>query len=339
MNARRVQVLALSALVVAGAAVWVSIRNAPQPAPAGGAALPGLADALDSVSEVRLARGDGVRATLSRRGEGGARWTVAERDYPVDAGKLRSLLLDLSALRTIEEKTSEPARYPLLDVQDATDAKSPSVRVDVAAGTRAWTVVLGKQAEPGASYARVPPAPAALLVRPGITADPAPAHWIAAELIDIGADRVREVGVRPAGSPAYTLAREHASGGSGAELALRAVPPGRKPAAGAVLNSATANLARLTAEDVQASPDKLPEHASHASFRTFDALVLDLDGYQDGARAWLRIKASAANGGTEPAEAAAINARLGGHDFEVASYKYDAIFKPLEALLQARAKR
>ena len=332
MNARRAVVLALAALVVAGSAVWVQMRNAAQTAaPPAALVLAGLADSLDTVSEVRLARGDGIATTMQRQAGSGAGWMVTQRGYAVDEVKLRKLLLDLSTLRAIEEKTSDPARYAVLDVQDATGADSHAVRIDVVAGSRTWTLLVGKAAQPSGTYVRVPPAPAAWLVQPPIGADPEPARWIETALVDVQASRVQQVSVRPAEGPAYTLSREHPET---ADFKLKPVPPGRKPAGSAVLNAAASNLAQLHADDVQAPPATLPPHASHASVRTFDGLVLDLDGHRDGTRAWVRVHA----GGTDAAAAAAINARLDGRDFELAAYKFDAIFRPLDALLELRSK-
>src|SRR5258708_21640240 len=47
------------------------------------------------------------------------RWTVAERgDYPADVSKLRKLLLALSDAKIVEEKTSNPANYPVIGLED-----------------------------------------------------------------------------------------------------------------------------------------------------------------------------------------------------------------------------
>jgi len=341
-------VLAAAALIVAGLAVWVSLRSRPErPVPGGRpVVLEALAESLDSVSEVRLARGDGAATTLRRRDNG---WLVAQRNYPADPGKLRSLLISLSGLHTIEQKTSDPARYAALHVEDATGAQSRSVRIDVVAGPRTWSLLLGKAAEPNGSFVRIPGAAAALSAQPRIDADPQPARWIMPGLLDVAADRIEHVSVRPAGGPSYWLARD-ARGA--ADLTLHGVPPGRKPAGPAVADSIAGVLARLNVEEVKERAPGALQQPSQASYRTFEGLQLDLDGYREGTAAWIRVRASVDPAmakrfvpkgpevkAPDPAtEAAAINARAQAFDFQIPVYQYDQIYRPLQDLLAPPAQ-
>jgi hypothetical protein len=288
MSARRLLTLVAAAVVVALLAVWVSERSRPErPAPGGRpVVLEALAESLDSVNQVRLARGDGIATTLQRRDNG---WFVAQRNYPADPGKLRSLLISLAGLHTIEQKTSDPARYATLNVEDATGAQSHSMRIDVVAGTRTWSLLVGKPAEPNGSFVRIAGAAAALSVEPRIDADPQPARWIQPGLVDVADDRIERVSVRPAGSPAYRLTRDK----HGApDLTLNDVPPGRKPASAGMADATARVLARLNVEDVKERSANPLQHPSQASYRTFEGLQLDLDGYREGTNAWIRVHAS-----------------------------------------------
>ncbi len=351
MNARRLAPLALAALLVAAAAVWVSSRNRPErPSGSSSPLLASLAESIDAVGEVRLARGDGTVTTLQRRDN---TWFVAQRSYPADVGRLKSLLINLSALHAVEEKTRDPSRYAQLEVDDATGPQSHSTRIDITAGQRTWSLLLGKDAGPRGSFVRIPGEAAALLAQPLIQTDAQPTRWLKTDVLDLAADRVQQVAVHPSDGPAYSIARDQPGA---LDLTLHGVPPGRKPA-NATVDAIAASLARLNAQDVKESAAAPPEHPSRASFRTFDGLVLDLDGYRDADTAWIRISASvdpdtvrrtqtkgAETKGTEtkateakqtdPAsEAAAINARVGGHDFQIATYQYDAIYRQLKDLL------
>ncbi len=139
MNLRRLIAMVVAALLVAGAAVWVSVRSRPErAAPGDRPVLASLAQSIDATSEVRVSRGDGTATTLQRR-DGG--WFVAQRNYPADPGKLRSLLIGLSGLHTIEQKTSDPARYAALNVEDAAGVQARSVRIDVVAGAQTWSLL------------------------------------------------------------------------------------------------------------------------------------------------------------------------------------------------------
>lgn len=391
MNTRRLIMLAAAALVVAGAAVWVTLRGGPERASASQAAvLASLGDTLDSVNEVRLQRGDGTATTLQRR-QGG--WYVVQRNYPADPGKLRSLLIGLSTLHAIEQKTSDPARYPALNVEDAAGAQSHSIRVDVVAGARTWSLLLGKPAEPSGGYVRVAGTGTALLAQPRIDVDPQPAHWIKSDLLDLEANRVQQVVMRPAGAPSYSLTRDRRDA---TDLKLHGVPVGRQPAGPAVVDAVAGALARLSANDVRARTGAL-ENPSHATFRTFEGLQLDVDGTRESGASWIRIdasvdpdtarrfavaqvgsgtgsaetkganadeaakssdaksaeapsgSASAKPAASDPksadsrsvdpaAEAAAINARLQGYDFQIPVYQYDAIYRQLHDLLAPKTE-
>ncbi|TMH78200.1 MAG: DUF4340 domain-containing protein [Betaproteobacteria bacterium] len=369
MNLRRLIAMVVAALLVAGAAVWVSVRSRPErAAPGDRPVLASLAQSIDAISQVRVSRGDGTATTLQRR-DGG--WFVAQRNYPADPGKLRSLLIGLSGLHTIEQKTSDPARYAALNVEDAAGVQARSVRIDVVAGAQAWSLLVGKAAESNASYVRVPGAAAALLAKPRIDADPQPARWIKPELLDVAADRIAQVTVHPADGPSYWIARD-ARGA--ADLTLHGVPAGRKPAGPGVVDAIARSLARLNVEDVKERTAGAPAHPSRASFRTFEGLQLDLEGHRDGATAWIRINASVDRDGAgrfaspsaaagqakapdqakapeqakapdqakgpdqakapdATSEAAEINARLQAFDFQIPVYQYDTIYRQLTDLL------
>ncbi len=77
---------------------------------------PDLRAQLNDVRQI-VVRGPGNQliATLERRE---ARWIVVERGYPADTGRIRETLLALAEARIVEEKTSTPALYDRLAVQD-----------------------------------------------------------------------------------------------------------------------------------------------------------------------------------------------------------------------------
>ena len=89
------------------------------------AVIPELKPALNEVTELRFAKADGTHATLRKQG---ADWIVVERNFAADAGRVRKLLLDASALKIVEEKTSDPKRYAELSVEDVA-AASPEAAV------------------------------------------------------------------------------------------------------------------------------------------------------------------------------------------------------------------
>jgi hypothetical protein len=75
---------------------------------------------------------------------------------------------------------------------------------------------------------------------------------------------------------------------------------------------------------------------SHALFSTFDGLEVDVTGHKDGTRSLIALSARSSAAGSQ-AEAQRLNARLSEVEFEIPDYRYAAIFKPLEELLQKPA--
>ena len=102
MTSRHVSLMLGAGLILIGVAIWLSSqRHLDRATMAGDLVLPGLETALNSVTEVRLTKGDQTRTTLKK---GASDWVVSERGYPADSGKVRKLLLDLGALDVVEEK-------------------------------------------------------------------------------------------------------------------------------------------------------------------------------------------------------------------------------------------
>jgi hypothetical protein len=124
MRASQVLSLAVAGLALAGVGLWlVSRREADSTAEPSGPVLALKQNDLNAVTRLQIFKGDGSHVTLTRDA---TRWVVAERNYPADTGQVRKLLLDLSALQIEEQKTSDPALYAKLGVEDPRGACWPA---------------------------------------------------------------------------------------------------------------------------------------------------------------------------------------------------------------------
>jgi hypothetical protein len=328
MTARRVTVLLGAGLVVIIFAMWVaSTRHLERARLTGDLVLPGLEQAVNTVTEVHLARGDGTHSSLKKNGSG---WNVAERSWPADTAKLRKLVLDLGALNIVEEKTRLPANYPQLGVEDVTSPQATGTRIDAIAPGKTWALIVGKSSSAKSGYVRVASTPQSLLAAPLLAPDADPRSWLDHALIDLGGEQVREVAEHPAEGPAYTATRVKKDEPA---FTVGPLPKGRVLTGPAAAEPIAAALSMLTLDDVQkasATGDKPP---SHALFSTFDGLAVDVAGHKDGTRSLIALSAHSSAAGSQ-AEAQTLNARLAGVEFEIPDYRYAAIFKPLEELLQ-----
>ncbi len=329
MTGRRVALLLVASLVVIVLAVWLSSnRTTDRATEAGQTILSGLDNnALNSVTEIRLSKGDGTRTTLKK---GATDWTVGERDYPADSGKVRKLLLDLAALNVVEEKTRLPDNYPALGVEDTASAKSTGTRVDVVTPTRTYSVIVGKSSGAKSAFVRVVNVPQSFLASPLVSVDADPKRWLDHTLIDIPQERIKEIAVKPAEGPGYTASR---ASKDQSDFAVSDIPKGRELSNPAAADPIAGSLASVSLDDVQHLPATAPSGVAHAVFTTFDGLKIDAAGRKDGSRTLVSFTPTSTAKETE-AEAKTLDARLKGWEFEIPSYKYDGMFRPLEDLLK-----
>lgn len=329
MTARRVMLLLGASILVIVLAIWLSSKHTgAHETLAGDPVLGGLDNAsLNSVTEIRLSRGDGTRTTLKK---GSSEWTVAERDYPADSGKVRKLLLDLAALNVVEEKTRVPDNYPALGVEDVTSAKATGTRIDAVTPSRTYSLIVGKSSGAKSGFVRVVSSPQSLLAAPLITPDADPRRWLEHSLLDIAQERIKEISVKPADGPGYTASR---TSKDQSDFAVSDIPKGRELASPAAADPIAGSLASLSIDDVQHGPATSPGNLSHATFRTFDGLEIAVDGRKDGSRTLVTF-APRAGAKEAEGEARSLEARLKGWEFEIPSYKYEGLFRPLEDLLK-----
>jgi hypothetical protein len=327
MSARRFAWILAAALAVIAVAIWLSAqRHLERDIVTGDLVLPGLQAGVNTVTTVTLAKGDGTHTTLRKDG---SLWSVAQRGWPADLGKVRKLLLELAALNIVEEKTRLPANYPQLGVEDVSSPKASGVQVSVASPARSWALILGKSSGGKSGYVRIAGAPQSLLAAPLVSTDADPKSWLQHDLIDVSAARVREVQEKPAQGAAFSAVREKPADSN---FSVSPLPKGRTltgPEAAAPIAGA---LSALTLDDVHKTPGSPDAHSAHAVFLTFDGLQVDLTGRKDGTHALVSISVRSTAKETA-AEAQTLTARCNGWEFEIADYKYAAIFTPLEELL------
>jgi hypothetical protein len=290
MSPKRFLLLVAAALIAISAALVLASRRDSVHETAGGALLPGLAANLNSVTEVTLRKGGGTATSTIQKSAGG--WTLKERDgYPADVAKLRSLLTALGDARIAEEKTADPARYPVIGVEDLAQPGATGTEITVSMPGARQDVIVGKSAADG-NFVRRAGEKQSYSVTPVIPTDGEPHYWIDSRLIDVPATKIQRIEFKPPAGAPYAIHRSAADG----PFSLDGAPAGRKP---------------------------LPPEAL-APVTLTDGGVLTLTGTVAGTKHWIEITSS-----KDPALAA----KAQGRAFEVASYRYDAIFKPLEQLL------
>jgi hypothetical protein len=327
MKQRQVVILLGVGLLAVILGVWLGSSRENPVTTVGTVVLPGAEAALNKVTEVHLIRGDGTSTTLK---PGAAGWTVADRDYPADTGKVRKLLLDIGSLNVVEEKTRQPANYPTLGVEDVKgQAKATGTLVELVTAGKIYALIVGKSSSGKSGYVRVAGNVQSLLAAPLITVEADPKRWLDPQLLDVTMDRVKSFDVKLADSPGYTASRGKKEQ---QDFAVTGIPKGRELSSPAAADPIAGSLNGLTLDDVHKATASSDAKLSQVVFHTFDGLDVTVLGHKDGTRTLISLAVHGAGKDAET-EAKTLGDRVTGWEFEIPSYKYDAIFKSLDELL------
>ena len=348
MSRRRFVVLLIAALVAISGALYLSTQRNLARDTHGLPLLPSLAGELNSVTELNVRKGGAAPlVTIHKQGE---QWTVAQRaNYPADVSKLRRLLLSLSDAKIREEKTSNPASYSIIGVEDATLSGASGAQIEVTAHDGKHAVIVGKPGAEG-SFVRRVGENTSYIVEPAISVEAEPRFWIDTRLLDLPADKIQGIEAKPAGGPDYSVHRVSAPAPTAApataapatapastgsanvtntaapasNFELTGVPSGRKAADSAQLAPSPTTFGGLTADDVAAAGDLDFRKPSSVTVTMSDGNIVTFTGATIGDKRWIQVSAT---------KDAALTAKSAGRAFEIPGYRFEAIFKPLEQLL------
>ncbi|MDP9090634.1 MAG: DUF4340 domain-containing protein [Pseudomonadota bacterium] len=352
MSRERLIALGIAAfLAIAGALLLSTQRNLPRD-PHGSSFLPSLAAELNTVTSVSVRKGSPIpTVTVHKQGE---QWTVAERaDYPADVLKLRKLLQSLNDAKIREEKTSNPANYSIIGVEDPLKPLASGAQIELIARDGKHDVIIGKSVGNG-NFVRRAGETTSYVIEPAIFLETEPRFWIDTKLLDIPADKIQSIETKPATGPGYSLRRalvgsDKAAAASAPTTApaatapgatapgpaapadkfvLDAVPAGRQAADPQTLANSATLLSNLAIDDVSPASEVDFSKPSRTTVTLSDGSVVALSGMVVGDKHWIQVSAS---------KDASLGAKTGGRAFEIASYRYDGLFRPLEQLLMPKA--
>jgi hypothetical protein len=353
MSRRRLIALMVAALLAIAGAMYLSTqRNLPRDSH-GMALLPALAGELDTVTSLNVLKGSpSPTVTVQKQGE---QWTVAQRaNYPADLAKVHKLLLALSDAKIREEKTSDPANYAIIGVEDPSKPGATGSEIELTAKDGKHGVIVGKYTGQG-TFVRRAGEKVSYSVEPAISFEAEPRYWLDTKLLDIPADKIQSMEFKPASGTPYSLhrvpvveakpapeAKPAAAAGAttpgaataaapatppappATKFALEGVPAGRLAADAPSLAPSPTTLSGLGSDDVAAAGDIDFSKPSAVTVTLSDGSVLSFTGTAVGDKRWIQVSAP---------KDAALNAKVNGRAFEIAGYRYDLIFRPLDQLL------
>ncbi len=364
MSQRTVIALA-AALVVLLALVLFGQRRATAPSQTDAMLLPNLEAALGDLERVTIVKANGE--TVATLEKGAEDWVVADKHgYTANTTKLRQALTALAEARIVEQKTANPELYDRLGVEDVSGADAAGISVELTApGVTLPTVILGNAEGSSYRYARRAGEAQSYLIDRNPDVPRVAAQWLDSRIVDVRGDRVREVTITHPDGEVVHISKDSEEL---ANFEVADVPEGRELSYPGVANVIGNALRELSLEDVEPNADTPPEDATIVEYRTFDGLVVRVTGTESEDASWISLEASVdpeaaasaaggesaadADGGdaatengaaasTEEApadpsaEAARINAKVGGWRYKIAGFQYDQMTRRMADLLKA----
>jgi len=288
---------------------------------------PDLAPKLKDAARVEITH-QGKQTIIEKRSDGG--WGLAStHDYPVLETKLRGLLTGLTELRLTEPRTSDPAQFGRLGVDDPNGAGSSADLLQVVdgAGKPIVAVIVGHRRArgqpnvPDQVYVRRPDANQAWLAEGSLQIDADPSMWLDREIMNIGHDRIASVVV---GQQALVFGRVDG------KFALTQ-PADHPKLDDYKVEDVSRALEALTLQTVKADADAPGSEVGHAVFTTDDGLAVTVRVFHADKEVWARFAAAASADKAKP-EADRLNSRLSAWAYEIGSWKEKSLVPAMDDL-------
>jgi hypothetical protein len=331
MRARTVGLLVVLGVVAVTGGWYFGTATTPgeQTAVAGGKLMfPDLAPKLRDLVRIEITH-QGQQTIIEKRADGG--WGVASmHDYPVQEAKLRTMLTALTELRLAEPRTSDPAEFSRLGVDDPNGSASTAdlLRLADTAGKPILAVIVGhrrvrSQADvPEEVYVRRPDENQSWLAEGSLQVDADASLWLDRTVMNIGHDRIASVRV---GDQALVFGRPE-----GGKFAL--TEPAEHPKLEDYkVDDVARALELLTFQEVRDDKDAPGTAAGHAVFTTDDGLAVTVTVLHADKDVWARFAVSGSSDKVK-VEAEKLNGRLVGWTYQIGSWKEKSLVPSIDDL-------
>lgn len=288
---------------------------------------PDLASKLPDAARIEIVH-QGKTTTLARHGD---MWGLLDRgDYPVQSSKLRGMLTGLTELRLVEQRTSDPAQFNRLGLEDPNGATGTSnlLRVLDASGKPIVAVIVGHRRVrtqgnvPEQVYVRRPDDNQTWLAEGSLQVDADPQQWLERDIMNIDHGRIASVAVTH-GDVTLELTRD------GDKLAVK-TPAEHPPLDDYKLDDIDRGLELLTFQDVQTDKDPVGDKVGQSVFTTSDGLSVTATVFKGEKDIWARFAATGSDKTKD--EADKLNARLAGWTYQLGGWKQKALVPSLDDL-------
>ncbi len=282
----------------------------------------GLDARINEVAAIEVATPERT-FTVTRTDDG---WGIKElKGYPAKFEKVKTALVELSQLRYLEAKTSDPERFDRLQLRDVTakGAKSKRVTVRDKDGKVLAEGLMGRRNESlfgtgkGGTYIRVGGKKQTWLVEGIVRLGDGPPDWISKKLPDLKSVLVKSIVINSPKGGGVVVKRKTAKD---KDFKLDDIPPGKRQRGQWETNQMPKALEGVELTDIRRADEvPFPENGTYKGrVETFLGLVIHTEAAKIGKKFWVRLSASAETGDKDTKELAEdINARFKGYVFEI----------------------
>jgi len=312
---------------------------------------PDLVGKVNDVRRVKVTRGTGTSTLVAKEKGGKVTWSLTELFYyPVPLLSVRAVAAGMAQVARIEAKTTRPAKYSKIRVEDPKDKISRSARVELfnKSGEKLADLIVGMEKPslggPGQLYVRRPGNNRAWLAQGKITVPEKLENWVDQMIVEIDLPRVRETTLFVTGEKPL---RVYKKSEQDQDFLVEGMPDGHelKELFGAEdISRAIQNLAfeevrptKYIGLDVKKTP-----WVRHI---TFDGLIVEGWMKTIGKKHWVtfraransvRLKGEKADEAKIAKEASKINRINNGWAYTISKFETKNLFKTLASLIQPK---
>jgi hypothetical protein len=288
---------------------------------------PGLAPRLQDAARIEITH-QGKTTALARHGDV---WGLEDRGgYPVQTSKLRGMLTGLTELRLVEPRTTDPAQFNRLGLEDpnGTVGTSNLLRVLDASGKPIVGLIVGHRRVrtqgnvPEQVYVRRPEENQTWLAEGSLQVDADPQLWLDRDIMNIDHGRIASV----------TVTRDDASlsfARDGQKLVLKS-PAEHPPLDDYKVDDVDRGLELLTFQDVQTDQGAVGEKIGQSVYTASDGLAVTVTVFKGDKDIWARFAATGSDKTKDEAEK--LNGRLHGWTYQLGAWKQTALVPALDDL-------
>jgi len=316
MNTKQIKTLAL-VLVVLLAGIFTNTISNNGDLSAGGLLFPDLKAEINDISQVSISSA-GETVTLTIEAD---HWVLAEyKNYAVDTGKLRQLILALADAKKLEEKTSKVEMYGRLGVEDSS-ANSQNTEIRLNGPDSVRTLIIGNLAQREYRYARIAGEATSWLIDQNPTLPSNLSDWLLPEILDIDSSRIQSVTITHSDGETIQIHKEDAAV---TDYSVSDIPNGRELSYPSIVDGMAGVVGGLNLEDVAESSNAAQDDgAATTVFRTFDGLEITIESSIRDENSWITVSANQPD--ATSGEATKINERVSGWAYQIQSYKADQL--------------